>query len=391
MKLRRSFLSFLIAISLIAISPTAAQAGGGCGTSAPRITNDFVKPGQSFDVTTEYVMYDVSPSLYEDPNYVPYVSFSSSISWLSKSSEFLGATDQGAKYKATFTVPLDFKGNMQLQAIVFNICGSTENASTYGPRVIIQSDESIPTCSIESVKVSDYSVNVGEEFKVAFHVYSNIKEIQPYVELTEYKQVTRFPARLAGSSTSNSLRVYEATVSYKQARQYPYGAIARPEVKDLCNSSGDREVIGIMGYITSKAMIKEINKGAECNSGTPPISSLDYMGVNEALVCANYPVGSSRYSWRNASEVNAAKAAADKAAGDQKAKQEADAKAAAEKVVTDAKAEAARILAEANAQAKAKAAAAAAAKKTTITCVKGKLTKKVTAVKPVCPKGYKKK
>ena len=30
-------------------------------------------------------------------------------------------------------------------------------------------------------------------------------------------------------------------------------------------------------------------------------------------------------------------------------------------------------------------------KKTTITCVKGKLTKKVTAVKPVCPKGYKKK
>jgi hypothetical protein len=32
-----------------------------------------------------------------------------------------------------------------------------------------------------------------------------------------------------------------------------------------------------------------------------------------------------------------------------------------------------------------------ATKKTTITCIKGKLTKKVTAVKPVCPKGYKKK
>ena len=31
------------------------------------------------------------------------------------------------------------------------------------------------------------------------------------------------------------------------------------------------------------------------------------------------------------------------------------------------------------------------AKKTTITCVKGKLTKKVTAVKPKCPSGYKKK
>ena len=34
---------------------------------------------------------------------------------------------------------------------------------------------------------------------------------------------------------------------------------------------------------------------------------------------------------------------------------------------------------------------AALTKKTTITCVKGKLTKKVTAVKPKCPAGYKKK
>ena len=32
-----------------------------------------------------------------------------------------------------------------------------------------------------------------------------------------------------------------------------------------------------------------------------------------------------------------------------------------------------------------------AMKKRTITCVKGKLTKKIKAVKPKCPKGYKKK
>ena len=61
-----------------------------------------------------------------------------------------------------------------------------------------------------------------------------------------------------------------------------------------------------------------------------------------------------------------AKATADKAAANLKAKQEAEAKATADK-------------------------AAAVIKKTTISCVKGKLTKKVTAVKPVCPKGYKKK
>jgi hypothetical protein len=65
-------------------------------------------------------------------------------------------------------------------------------------------------------------------------------------------------------------------------------------------------------------------------------------------------------------------AALDKILADVKARSEAE-----------AKAEAARILAAAK--------AAAAKKKTTITCVKGKLIKKVTSVKPVCPKGYKKK
>ena len=48
--------------------------------------------------------------------------------------------------------------------------------------------------------------------------------------------------------------------------------------------------------------------------------------------------------------------------------------------------------AEANAEAEAKAAALIAeakSKKTTITCVKGKITKRVTALKPKCPTGYK--
>jgi hypothetical protein len=58
------------------------------------------------------------------------------------------------------------------------------------------------------------------------------------------------------------------------------------------------------------------------------------------------------------------------AAQELKAKQEAEAKAAAEKLA---------------------AAKAAAQKKTTITCVKGKSIKKVTAAKPKCPSGYKKR
>jgi hypothetical protein len=59
-------------------------------------------------------------------------------------------------------------------------------------------------------------------------------------------------------------------------------------------------------------------------------------------------------------------------AADLKAKQEAEVKAAAE---LKAKQEAVAM--------------AAALKKTTIACSKGKLVKKVTGVKPVCPKGFK--
>jgi hypothetical protein len=76
-----------------------------------------------------------------------------------------------------------------------------------------------------------------------------------------------------------------------------------------------------------------------------------------------------------------AKAEADKLAAELKAKQEAEAKAEAERLAAELKAKQ-----EAEAKAKAE-----ATKKTTITCLKGKLVKKVTAVNPKCPAGYKKK
>jgi len=84
-----------------------------------------------------------------------------------------------------------------------------------------------------------------------------------------------------------------------------------------------------------------------------------------------------------------AEAAAAKAAAELKAKQEAELKAAAElKARQDAEEAAAKAAAELKAKQEAEA-KAAALKKSTITCIKGKLTKKVTAVKPKCPTGYK--
>jgi hypothetical protein len=90
-----------------------------------------------------------------------------------------------------------------------------------------------------------------------------------------------------------------------------------------------------------------------------------------------------------AAELKAKQEAEVKAAAELKAKQEAEVKAALElkaKEEADAKSAADKLAAEKLAATK-----AALLKKTTITCVKGKLTKKVTAVKPACPKGYKKK
>lgn len=95
---------------------------------------------------------------------------------------------------------------------------------------------------------------------------------------------------------------------------------------------------------------------------------------------------------------SAAKAEAEakvKAEADAKAKAEADAKARTEAEAKAKLEEQQKLEAEAkskaDAEAKAKAAAAAAVKKITITCLKGKTVKKVTAVNPKCPAGYKKK
>jgi hypothetical protein len=89
---------------------------------------------------------------------------------------------------------------------------------------------------------------------------------------------------------------------------------------------------------------------------------------------------------RVAAELKAKQEAEAKAAAELKAKQDAEAQAAAElKAKMEAEAQAAAEL-KAKQEADAK---AALLKKTSITCVKGKLTKKVTAVKPKCPVGYK--
>jgi signal peptidase I len=137
-----------------------------------------------------------------------------------------------------------------------------------------------------------------------------------------------------------------------------------------CHSIGiNAELQGLLdGKWVSVAETKGWDKAANC-SVTHPVQPWTFATLKEDL----------ELRWRfwvvNQFEVygpqfRAAPTTEAKAAAERKAKEEADAKAAAEKAIRDK---------------------AAATKKVTITCTKGKLTKKVTAVKPKCPTGYKKK
>ena len=104
-----------------------------------------------------------------------------------------------------------------------------------------------------------------------------------------------------------------------------------------------------------------------------------------------YGVGKASSERKAVAEAKAKQEAEAKAAAELKVKQEAEAKAAAElKAKQEAEAKAAAEL-KVKQEAEAKAKAEAAKKKLTITCVKGKTVKEVTAINPKCPKGYRKK
>jgi M6 family metalloprotease-like protein len=141
-----------------------------------------------------------------------------------------------------------------------------------------------------------------------------------------------------------------------------------------------------------------------------PLGNFDSVEI-EGLQVANTGIDSGKsllISNKSRSEIKAylgnlllqAKAETEaKAAAELKAKQEAEVKAAVEikaKQDSEAKAKqeaeakaAAELKAKQEAAAKAAAGKASSLKKTTIICIKGKLIKKVSAVKPKCPKGYK--
>ena len=182
---------------------------------------------------------------------------------------------------------------------------------------------------------------------------------------------------------------------------FPKMVLARSPICGALGTSGSPAVIEIKGeeFLVGPGShstgwnCPELKNHNENEARTDPFYK--YRNISSHIIIANHPElikealqkGSDQERKVLATELKAKQDAEAKADAELKAKQDAETKAAAElKAKQDAEAKAAAEL-----KAKQDAEAKAAIKKTSITCLKGKLTKKITAVKPLCPKGFKKK
>jgi hypothetical protein len=272
---------------------------------------------------------------------------------------------------------------------------------------IINDDNAIIILS-EDIPMTKKAVFATEEQMQRFVREKSKVELVGYgITHGSQRPVTTINNRAPHKLTSTLLSPEEVLAFY---RQYPnvdwkkinkpgvYGIVQHRELKQSHICDGDsgsmffveennvRYLLGTtgLGLVNNNCPPPEQWYGFPSMSWIDPASKLrDLLKIAEKIVEEDKK--------REAEEI--------RLAAEIKAKQEAEAKAAELKAKQEAEA-ASELKAKQEAEAKAAAelkvrqeaaARAATPKKTTVTCLKGKLVKKVTGVKPVCPKGYKKK
>jgi hypothetical protein len=273
---------------------------------------------------------------------------------------------------------------------------------------IINDDNAVVILS-EDIPMTKKAVFATEEQMQRFAREKSKVELVGYgITHGSQRPVTTVNNRAPHKLTSTLLSPEEVIAFY---RQYPnvdwkkinkpgvYGIVQHRELQKSHICDGDsgsmffveennvRYLLGTtgLGLVNNNCPPPEMWYGFPSMSWIDPNSKLrDLLKIAEGIVEEDRKREAEEI--RLAVELKAKQEAEARAAAELKAKQEAEAKAAAElQVKQEAEAKAAAEL-KAKQEAEAK---AAALKKTTLTCVKGKLTKKVTAVKPKCPSGYK--
>jgi len=275
---------------------------------------------------------------------------------------------------------------------------------------IINDDNAVVILS-EDIPMTKKAVFATEEQMQRFVREKSKVELVGYgITHGSQRPVTTINNRAPHKLTSTLLSPEQVLAFY---RQYPnvdwkkinkpgvYGIVQHRELKQSHICDGDSGSMFFVEENNVRYLLGTTGLGLVNNNCPPPetwygFPSMSWIDPNsklrDLLKTAEKIVEEDRKreaeEIRLAAELKAKQETEAKAAAELKTKQEAEAKAAAElKVRLEAEAIAAAEL-KAKREAEAK---AAALKKTTITCVKGKLTKKVTAVKPKCPSGYKKK
>jgi hypothetical protein len=269
---------------------------------------------------------------------------------------------------------------------------------------IINDDNAVVILS-EDIPMTKKAVFATEEQMQRFAREKSKVELVGYgITHGSQRPVTTINNRAPHKLTSTLLSPQDVLAFY---RQYPnvdwkkinkpgvYGIVQHRELKQSHICDGDSGSMFFVEENNIRYLLGTTGLGLVNNNCPPPeqwygFPSMSWIDPNsklrDLLKIAEAIVEEDKKREFAAAELKAKQEAEAKAAADLKAKQEA--KAAADlKAKQEAEAKAAADL-KAKQEAEAK---AAALKKTTITCLKGKLVKKVTAVKPVCPKGYKKK
>ena len=215
----------------------------------------------------------------------------------------------------------------------------------------------------------------------------------------------RPPNKLTGTLISPEMVIefykqYEKYVDWKKINKPGvYGIVQHRELKQSHICDGDSGSVFFVEEDNIRYVLGTTGLGIVNNNCPPPdrwygLPSMSWIDPKSKLAdlvktAEKIVEEDKKREFAQAEEIRVAAELRAKQEAEAKAKAEAEAKAKAE---AEAKAEADRLAAELKAKQEAEAKAKSqATKKMTITCIKGKLVKKVTAVNPKCPAGYKKK
>ena len=410
-------------LGLFIALPQTASAGGGCTSEESYFSNSRPKSGETIEVVSKYWINDMPEKWYLDPEYAPLFYISDEVPELTVKTKFVEVDSKNlAVFKASVKIPLSIQGNRQFRTIVYNVCGAEiyeRYGGREGPSLIILNDQQNKNfCFVENLDINPRKVDVGQEFKVTFQINYNGNASEPFVEARYLdQQINKLATKLRDNG---SIREYEATLKFEKPVLYSQMVFVRAVVPKLCSGLGNREVnftkimIGEKEAYTSETIehgkVTLLGFSGPCAREGEKIKVFETSNKSIELTCFNS--NGKTLTWvipaiierieAEIAEIKKTPCKFGSTMSNGRGKfvcgprdggfyymSEEEFKVAVVKAEEEA-----RVKAKAEADAKIKAEAdakEAAKKKITITCVKGKLTKKVTDVSPKCPSGYKKK